>query len=94
MLFGDPAMPRPHPNLIRFRLGAVDGVTMTVQAKQPGPELIAQPIDLSVDFGASLGKRREAYERLLGDAIVGGLPAVRPRGRGRVHVAGRAARPG
>jgi glucose-6-phosphate 1-dehydrogenase len=71
MLFGDPTMPRPHPNLIRFRLGAVDGVTMTVQAKQPGPELIAQPIDLSVDFGASLGKRREAYERLLGDAIVG-----------------------
>jgi glucose-6-phosphate 1-dehydrogenase len=71
MLFGDPTMPPPHPNLIRFRLGAVDGVTMTVQAKQPGPELIAQPIDLSVDFAASLGKRREAYERLLGDAIAG-----------------------
>jgi glucose-6-phosphate 1-dehydrogenase len=71
MLFGDPAMPRPHPNLLRFRLGAIDGVTMTVQAKKPGPELIAQPIDLSVDFGASLGKRREAYERLLGDAIAG-----------------------
>ena len=71
MLFGDPAMPRPHSNLIRFRLGAIDGVTMTVQAKQPGPELIAQPIDLSVDFAASLGTRREAYERLLGDAIAG-----------------------
>ncbi len=71
MLFGDPAMAAPHPNLIRFRLGAADGVTMTVQAKKPGPELIAQPIDLSVDFGASLGKRREAYERLLGDAIAG-----------------------
>ena len=71
MLFGEPDMPAPHANLIRFRLGARDGVTMTVQAKQPGPDLIAQPIDLSVDFGASLGKRREAYERLLGDAVSG-----------------------
>jgi len=71
MLFAGPGLPPPHSNLIRFRLGAVDGVTMTVQAKTPGPDLIAQPIDLSVDFGATLGKRREAYERLLGDAIAG-----------------------
>ncbi len=71
MLFAGPGLPTPHSNLIRFRLGAVDGVTMTVQAKTPGPDLIAQPIDLSVDFGATLGKRREAYDRLLGDAIAG-----------------------
>ena len=71
MLFADPDLPPPHANLIRFRLGAVDGVTMTVQAKQPGPDLVAQPIDLAVDFGQTLGKRREAYQRLLGDAIAG-----------------------
>ena len=71
MLFAEPGLPRPHANLIRFRLGAVDGVTMTVQAKQPGPDLVAQPVDLSVDFGASLGTRMGPYERLLGDAIVG-----------------------
>ena len=71
MLFADPSLPTPHPNVILFRLGAADGVTMTVQAKQPGPELIAQPVDLSVDFGTSLGVRMEPYERLLGDAIAG-----------------------
>ncbi|HYN55617.1 MAG TPA: glucose-6-phosphate dehydrogenase [Motilibacterales bacterium] len=71
MLFADPALPAPHPNVILFRLGAADGVTMTVQAKQPGPDLIAQPVDLSVDFSTSLGTRMEPYERLLGDAIAG-----------------------
>ena len=71
MLFAEAGLPDPHPNVIRFRLGAADGVTMTVQAKQPGPDLAPQPVDLSVDFGTSLGQRMEAYERLLGDALVG-----------------------
>ena len=71
MLFAEPGLPSPHANLIRFRLGALDGVTMTVQAKQPGPHLVAQPVDLSVDFGTSLGAQMDPYERLLGDAIVG-----------------------
>ncbi len=71
MLFAEPDLPGPHANLIRFRLGNDDGVTMTVQAKKPGPELIAQPVDLSVDFSRSLGTRRQPYERLLGDAIAG-----------------------
>ncbi len=71
MLFAEPGLPRPHSNLIRFRLGTVDGVTMTVQAKQPGPLLVAQPVHLSVDFASSLGARKGPYERLLGDAIVG-----------------------
>jgi glucose-6-phosphate 1-dehydrogenase len=71
MLFAEPHLPQPHPNLLRFRLGSSDGVTMTVQAKRPGPELIAQEVDLSVDFGTSLGARQGPYERLLGDAIVG-----------------------
>ncbi len=71
MLFAEPGLPRPHANLIRFRLGAADGVTITVQAKQPGPHLVAQPVDLSMDFGTSLGARMGPYERLLGDAILG-----------------------
>ncbi len=93
MLFAGAGLPQPHANLIRFRLGAVDGVTLTVQAKQPGPDLSAQPVDLSVDFGTSLGARRGPYERLLGDAIVGRLSPVRPGGRRRVHVAGGPAGP-
>jgi glucose-6-phosphate 1-dehydrogenase len=71
MLFVEQGMPLPHPNMLRFRLGADDGVTLTVQAKHPGPELRTIPVDLSVDFHESLGDRQGPYERLLGDAIAG-----------------------
>ena len=51
--------------------GKNDGVTFTLQAKTPGPHLDSQNVDLAVDFAAALGERREAYERLLDDAIAG-----------------------
>jgi glucose-6-phosphate 1-dehydrogenase len=72
MLFDEnPDGRTPNANLIRFRLGKNDGVTFTVQAKQPGPFIDSQDVDLRCDFGASLGARHEAYERLLQDAIEG-----------------------
>jgi glucose-6-phosphate 1-dehydrogenase len=72
MLFDEnPDGRSPNANLIRFRLGKNDGVTFTVQAKQPGPFIDSQDVDLRCDFGASLGERHEAYERLLQDAIEG-----------------------
>jgi glucose-6-phosphate 1-dehydrogenase len=58
-------------NLLRFRLGRADGITMSIQAKTPGVEVASRPVDLSVDFGAALGHRQEAYERLLDDAMEG-----------------------
>ncbi|MEH1168511.1 glucose-6-phosphate dehydrogenase [Micromonospora sp. CPCC 205539] len=58
-------------NLLRFRLGHGDGITMSIQAKSPGAEVASRPVDLSVDFGAALGHRQEAYERLLDDAMDG-----------------------
>jgi glucose-6-phosphate 1-dehydrogenase len=61
----------PKPNLIRFRLGQRDGVTMSVQAKRPGPTLDSQAVDLKVDFTSALGTRQEPYERLLDDALDG-----------------------
>jgi glucose-6-phosphate 1-dehydrogenase len=61
----------PEPNILRFRLGSRDGVTMTVQAKEPGEQTITRAIDLSVDFDTALGHRDEAYERLLADALAG-----------------------
>lgn len=67
---GDAPSP-PHPNVIRFRLGSDDGVTLTVQAKEPGKLAVTRPVDLRVDFEGALGERQEAYERLLGDAIDG-----------------------
>jgi glucose-6-phosphate 1-dehydrogenase len=61
----------PQPNLLRFRLGSDDGVTMTVQVKQPGDTTVTCPIDLGIDFESVLGQRQDAYERLLRDALEG-----------------------
>ena len=71
LLFDEAGGPTPERNLIRLRLGKHDGVTFQLQAKTPGPHLDSQSMNVSVDFAAALGDRREAYERLLGDAIVG-----------------------
>jgi len=61
----------PEANLIRFRLGHNDGLTMSLQAKAPGVQTVTQPVDLNVDFADALGHRQEAYERLLDDAMDG-----------------------
>jgi glucose-6-phosphate 1-dehydrogenase len=71
LLFDEAGGPPPGRNLVRFRLGKRDGVTFALQAKTPGPHLDSQEVDISVDFAAALGVRSEAYERLLGDAIIG-----------------------
>ena len=71
MLFDEAGGPAPSRNLVRLRLGKRDGVTFTLQAKTPGEHLDSQNVDVAVDFAAALGERREAYERLLGDALVG-----------------------
>ncbi len=71
MLFDEAGGPPPSRNLVRLRLGKRDGVTFTLQAKTPGEHLDSQNVDIAVDFAAALGERREAYERLLGDAIAG-----------------------
>ncbi|MGH9187429.1 MAG: glucose-6-phosphate dehydrogenase, partial [Acidimicrobiales bacterium] len=61
----------PHPNYLRFRLGRDDGVTLHLQAKAPGDDLITRAVDLQVDYSAVFGERAEAYERLLEDAMEG-----------------------
>lgn len=73
MLFDEAGGPPPERNLIRMRLGKNDGVTFALQAKTPGPNLDSQEVDVDVDFAAALGERQDAYERLLGDALVGSL---------------------
>jgi glucose-6-phosphate 1-dehydrogenase len=71
LLFDEAGGPAPQRNLVRFRLGKQDGVTFTLQAKTPGQHLDSQNVDVAVDFAAALGERREAYERLLDDALAG-----------------------
>jgi glucose-6-phosphate 1-dehydrogenase len=71
LLFAGRQEALPEANLVRFRLGRDDGVTMSVQAKSPGSQSVSQQVDLSVDFDTALGHRQEAYERLLDDALDG-----------------------
>ena len=59
------------PNLLRFRLGTRDGVDISIQAKEPGPELNTETINLTVNFAQEFGDRQGPYERLLGAALVG-----------------------
>ncbi len=62
---------QPRPNFLRFRLGPGDGVTLCVQAKEPGERLVSHPVELQVDFERVFGARQQAYQRLLGDALEG-----------------------
>jgi glucose-6-phosphate 1-dehydrogenase len=62
---------QPLPNFLRFRLGPDDGVTLCVQAKEPGERLVSHPVELQVDFERVFGARQQAYQRLLGDALEG-----------------------
>jgi glucose-6-phosphate 1-dehydrogenase len=62
---------QPRPNVLRFRLGPGDGVTVCVQAKEPGERLVSHPVELEVDFERVFGARQQAYQRLLGDALEG-----------------------
>ena len=70
-LFSKKSDPSPEPNVVRFRMGRRDGVDLSLQAKSPGSALITNPVDLTVEFAAALGERKEAYERLLEAAISG-----------------------
>jgi glucose-6-phosphate 1-dehydrogenase len=71
MLFAEAHARRPHPNALVFRLGSDDGVSLMLQAKEPGEEMVSHPVDLDVSFGEVFGRRQEPYERLIGDAIDG-----------------------
>ncbi|MBA2625103.1 MAG: glucose-6-phosphate dehydrogenase [Acidimicrobiia bacterium] len=71
LLFSASGEAQPEANELVFRLGGREGVTMHLQAKQPGDELVPRGIDLEVSFDQALGHRQEAYERLLDDAMDG-----------------------
>jgi glucose-6-phosphate 1-dehydrogenase len=71
LLFTAPNAPAPHPNHLRFRLGADDGVLLHLQAKAPGDDLVSKAVDLEVSYDRVFGRRQEAYQRLLEDAMDG-----------------------
>ena len=76
LLFAPEGTQAPHPNHIRFRLNRDQGVTFGLQVKRAGEDLVAEGADLDMSFGepggpGGGGKRREAYQRLLEDAMEG-----------------------
>ncbi len=71
LLFAKAGSKPPDPNRLRFRLGRDDGVTLQVQAKAPGEDLVSRPVDLEVSYERLFPHRQEAYQRLLEDAIEG-----------------------
>ena len=82
----------PHANIMRFRLGKDDGVTLTVQAKAPGP-------GAGDPGGRPVGRLRRRPRRAPGALRAADLrrhrrqhPALRPPGHRRADVADRAAR--
>ena len=71
LLFSKTGSPRPQPNRLRFRLGQDDGVTLQVQTKAPGDDLVSHPVNLEVSYSSLYPHRQEAYQRLLEDAVDG-----------------------
>ena len=71
LLFASDEGHLPQPNYLVFRLGQDDGVTLGLQAKAPGDQLVSHPVGLDLSYERVFGARQEAYERLLDDAIDG-----------------------
>jgi glucose-6-phosphate 1-dehydrogenase len=71
VVFGEP--PPPFGNCVRFRLSPEVVIAVEARAKQPGERMIGRPVELTVTEGPAQGQdgRMDAYERLLGDAMIG-----------------------
>ena len=52
-----------------FRTKPDDGISLSMQAKKPGPTMVSRPIELHLEHDRPRG--RDAYDRLIGDALRG-----------------------
>jgi glucose-6-phosphate 1-dehydrogenase len=59
----------PGPNRLTFRTKPDDDIALSMQAKVPGRDMVSGPTELHLQHGREPG--RDAYERLLGDALRG-----------------------
>lgn len=67
-LFAD-AQCRPGANRLTFRTKPDEEITLSMQAKTPGPTMVSGPIELHLQHDRVPG--RDAYDRLIGDALRG-----------------------
>ncbi len=58
-------------NLLSFRLQPREGVTLQLQAKQPGLHNDTGVVEMDFDYNKSFGGTAEAYERVIIDAVRG-----------------------
>lgn len=71
-LFADSGIGRPEPNHLTIRIQPNEGITLTFDAKVPGPEMRVAPVDMHFDYDESfMTEPAEAYERLLHDCMHG-----------------------
>ncbi len=62
---------RPGPNRLVFQSKPEDRISLAMQAKRPGPELVSEPVSLNLAYEDNRGVVQDAYHRLLGDALSG-----------------------
>jgi len=70
MLFAD-SDSAPGPNRLTFRSKPEDCITLSMQARRPGLQMVSGPVEFSVAPDSNDGTVIEAYHRLLGDALRG-----------------------
>ncbi|MHA1559248.1 MAG: glucose-6-phosphate dehydrogenase [Alphaproteobacteria bacterium] len=62
---------QPMANYLRFQMKPNDQITLSVQAKRPGNAMVSRSVDLQVIEQQHHPDSRDAYERLLDDALSG-----------------------
>jgi glucose-6-phosphate 1-dehydrogenase len=72
LLFAPDDEPHPHPNHLRLRIKPDERMSLGVQIKAPGEQMVSRQVELSYNYDEDRdGVRDDAYARLLGDALVG-----------------------
>ena len=73
MLVDEGANPLQLPNnVLKLRIQPDEGITLTFDAKKPGPLVEAERVSMDFSYVKAFGAQRaEAYERLILDAILG-----------------------
>ncbi|MGH7425360.1 MAG: glucose-6-phosphate dehydrogenase, partial [Candidatus Methylomirabilales bacterium] len=72
MLFEQSGLARPDPNHLTIRIQPNEGISLTFDAKVPGPEMEVAAVKMDFAYEDSfMTDRAEAYERLLHDAMDG-----------------------
>jgi glucose-6-phosphate 1-dehydrogenase len=71
-VFGRLGVEHLAPNVLVLNVQPEEGITLTIEAKRPGPKLCMSSLTLGLDYRAVFGEDPpEAYERLLLDVMLG-----------------------